>query len=276
MKKDRFVKIWIWVGLIFLLIFVLFPFYWMFVTSIKPNSEILSSQPTLWPQKVTLNHYKMAWVYGKIGKYFKNSIIIASMTVVLSLLAVVPAAYASIIYRSQVMNIISSFILFLQMFPGILLLIPLYILMKNYQLIDTYTALVISYSTFTIPFCYLLTKSYFEGIPRELFEAARIDGCSDNGIFVKIALPLILPGIMVIGLFSFVLAWCDFMFANTFSNSEATRTLTVGISTLQGVWTVEWGPLMAAASIATIPILIIFSFANKYIIEGLTAGAVKG
>jgi len=276
MKKDRFVKIWIWVGLIFLLIFVLFPFYWMFVTSIKPNSEILSSQPTLWPQKVTLNHYKMAWVYGKIGKYFKNSIIIASMTVVLSLLAVVPAAYASIIYRSQVMNIISSFILFLQMFPGILLLIPLYILMKNYQLIDTYTALVISYSTFTIPFCYLLTKSYFEGIPRELFEAARIDGCSDNGIFVKIALPLILPGIMVIGLFSFVLAWCDFMFANTFSNSEATRTLTVGISTLQGVWTVEWGPLMAAASIATIPILIIFSLANKYIIEGLTAGAVKG
>ena len=276
MKKDRFVKIWIWVGLIFLLIFVLFPFYWMFVTSIKPNSEILSSQPTLWPQKVTLNHYKMAWVYGKIGKYFKNSIIIASMTVVLSLLAVVPAAYASIIYRSQVMNIISSFILFLQMFPGILLLIPLYIRMKNYQLIDTYTALVISYSTFTIPFCYLLTKSYFEGIPRELFEAARIDGCSDNGIFVKIALPLILPGIMVIGLFSFVLAWCDFMFANTFSNSEATRTLTVGISTLQGVWTVEWGPLMAAASIATIPILIIFSLANKYIIEGLTAGAVKG
>ncbi|PKP61453.1 carbohydrate ABC transporter permease [Candidatus Atribacteria bacterium HGW-Atribacteria-1] len=276
MKKDRFVKIWIWVGLIFLFIFVLFPFYWMFVTSIKPDSEILSSQPTLWPQKIIFKHYQKAWVYGKIGKYFKNSIIIASMTVVLSLLAVVPAAYASIIYRSQVMNIISSFILFLQMFPGILLLIPLYILMKNYQLIDTYTALVISYSTFTIPFCYLLTKSYFEGIPRELFEAARIDGCSDNGIFVKIALPLILPGIMVIGLFSFVLAWCDFMFANTFSNSEATRTITVGVSTLQGVWTVEWGPLMAAASIATIPILIIFSFANKYIIEGLTAGAVKG
>lgn len=248
----------------------------MFTTSIKPNQEIFSNQPTLIPRSVTFEHYVTAWVYGKIGTYFKNSLIVASLTVVLSFLAVVPAAFASSLYRTKGTKLLSVFVLFLQMFPGVLLLIPLYILMKRYQLIDTYAALVISYSTFTIPFCFLLTKSYFDNLPNELYEAARIDGCSDFGIFYKISLPLILPGIMVTSLFAFVLAWCDFMFAKTFTNTESARTLTVGLSTLKGTWTVEWGPLMAGASIATIPVLIIFALANKYIIEGLTAGSVKG
>ncbi len=276
MLKERWIKYGVYLGLTILFAFVLFPFYWMVVTSLKPNEEILSNQPTLIPRTIIFSHYITAWVQGRIGVYFRNSLIISALTVVLSFMAVVPAAFATSLYRLKGTQFISSFILSLQMFPGVLLLIPLYILFANYQLIDTYTALVISYSTFTVPFCYLLTKSYFDGLSPELFEAARIDGCSDRGIFFKIALPLITPGIMVISLFAFVLSWSDFMFARTFTNSEATRTLTVGLSTLQGIWIVEWGPLMAASAITTLPVLIIFSLANKYIVQGLTAGAVKG
>jgi len=276
MSKEWHIQFGVWVGIILLFLFVLFPFYWMFTTSIKPSQEIFSFQPTLIPQSVTFEHYVTAWVYGKVGVYFKNSLIVASLTVVLSFLAVAPAAFASSLYRTKGTKVLSVFILLLQMFPGVLLLVSLYVLMKRYQLIDTHAALVISYSTFTIPFCFLLIKSYFDNLPKELYEAARIDGCSDFLIFWKISLPLVLPGIMVTSLFAFVLAWCDFMFAKTFTNTEAARTLTVGLHTLQGTWAVEWGPLMAAASIATLPVVIIFSLANKYIIEGLTAGSVKG
>lgn len=276
MTKERHIKFIVWILTGVLIVFVLFPFYWMFTTSIKESKEIFAHSPTLIPRSFTFEHYVTAWVYGKIGKYFKNSLVVASFTVVLSFLAVVPAAFSASLYRTKGTKLISTFVLFLQMFPGILLLIPLYIIMKKYQLIDTYFALVISYSTFTIPFCFLLTKSYFDNLPRELYEAARIDGCPDFYIFWKVAVPLILPGIMVTSLFAFVLAWCDFMFAKTFTNTERTRTITVGLSTLQGTWTVEWGPLMAAASITTIPILVLFSLANKYIVEGLTAGSVKG
>jgi multiple sugar transport system permease protein len=276
MVRDCYIKIIVWCLISLLLVFVLFPFYWMFITSVKDDAEIFAYTPTLFPRSFTLKHYVTAWVYGKVGVYFKNSLIVAGCTVILSFLVVVPAAFSASLYRTSGTRAISTFVLALQMFPGILLLIPLYIVMKKYQLIDTYLALVVSYSTFTVPFCLLLTKTYFDNLPRELYEAARIDGCSDFLILWKVAVPLILPGIMVVGLFSFVLAWCDFMFAKTFTNTEVTRTITVGLSTLQGSWTVEWGPLMAAASIATIPVLVIFSLANKYIIEGLTAGAVKG
>jgi ABC-type glycerol-3-phosphate transport system permease component len=162
------------------------------------------------------------------------------------------------------------------MMPGVLLLIPLYILLRQFNLINTHWALILSYSTFTIPFCFLLAKSYFNGLPDELFEAAFVDGCTSWQAFIKVGIPMAAPGLMVTSVYAFLLAWNDFMFANTFVNSDHLRTLPSGIVNMQTSWGVQWGQMTAASTVTVLPVFLVFMIANKYIIEGLTAGAVKG
>ena len=162
------------------------------------------------------------------------------------------------------------------MIPGIMLVVPLYIILKNYHLLNTYYGLIISYTTFTIPFCFLLASSYYRSLPLELFESAFIDGASRFQAMLRIAVPLSAPGLMTTGVYAFLLSWSDFLFANTFTSSIATRTLTVEVSHLLGNWGEQWGDLTAGATVTTIPVLIVFILAHRYIVEGLTAGAVKG
>lgn len=275
-RKEILLGIAIYFLLAVLLAYVLLPFFWMISTSLKPSKYILSPKFTFIPPKLTLDHYIGVWTYGKMDKYFRNTVIVACLTVLLNFLAVVPAAYSVSKLKFKGRRFLTPSILLMQMFPTILLLIPLYIVMKSYGLINTYAALILSYSTFTIPFCFLLSKTYFDSLPNELFEAARIDGCSSFHAFVKIGLPLAIPGLMVTCLFAFILSWNDFMFANTFTNDATCRTLTVGLVVLQTSWEIDWGAMMAASSITTLPVIVIFTLASKYIIGGLTAGAVKG
>jgi len=262
--------------LIALILFVAFPFFWVITASLKPNKYIITQKMYLFPPEVTFSHYLTIFRYGNFGRFFFNSTVISLSTVALSFAVVVPAAYAISILRLQGGRYFSRIILSLQMLPGILLIVPLYLILKNFRLLDTYYGLIISYTTFTLPFCFLLTQAYLLTLPLELFESAFMDGASTRQALIRIAIPLSAPGLMTASVYSFLRAWNDFMFANTFTSSAHARTLTVEVSRLLGVWGTEWGALTAGATVTTLPVLILFILAQRYIVEGLTAGAVKG
>jgi multiple sugar transport system permease protein len=259
-----------------LLIFVAFPFFWVITASFKPNKYIITQKLYLFPPEFTFSHYMTIFRYGNFGRFFFNSTVISLSTVALSFAVVVPAAYAISILRLRGGMLFSRIILSLQMLPGILLIVPLYLILRNWGLLDTYYGLIISYTTFTLPFCFLLTQSYLLTLPLELFESAFMDGASTRQALIRIAIPLSAPGLMTASVYAFLRAWNDFMFANTFTTSEKARTLTVEVSRLLGVWGTEWGALTAGATVTTLPVLILFILAQRYIVEGLTAGAVKG
>ncbi len=265
-----------YVCLIALIIFVAFPFFWVITASLKPNKYIITQRMYLIPPEVTFSHYLTIFRYGNFGRFFFNSTVISLSTVALSFAVVVPAAYAISILRLQGGKHFSRIILSLQMLPGILLIVPLYLILKNFRLLDTYYGLIISYTTFTLPFCFLLTQAYLLTLPLELFESAFMDGASTRQALVRIAIPLSAPGLMTASVYAFLRAWNDFMFANTFTSSAHARTLTVEVSRLLGVWGTEWGALTAGATVTTLPVLILFILAQRYIVEGLPAGAVKG
>jgi len=254
----------------------LFPFFWLFTASIKEDKDIITRTLHILPPEVTFKHYITVFTFGKIGRIFLNTCIVALVTVLVSLIIIIPAAYALSVLRVRGREYISKFILALQMLPSILLTIPLYIMLQRIRLIDTYWALILSYTTFTIPFCFLLLSSYFRGLPYELFESAYLDGANSFYSMIKIAIPLTTPGIMTTGTYSFLMAWNDFLYANTFTSSTNTRTLTVEVIRLVGTWGNRWGDLAAGATVTVLPVIAVFLFANKYIISGLTAGAVKG
>lgn len=259
-----------------LIIFVAFPFFWVITASLKPNRYIITQKIYLFPPEVTFSHYMTIFRYGNFGRFFFNSTVISLSTVALSFVVVVPAAYAISILRLRGGMFFSRIILSLQMLPGILLIVPLYLILKNLRLLDTYYGLIISYTTFTLPFSFLLTQAYLLTLPLELFESAFMDGASTRQALIKIAIPLSAPGLMTASVYSFLRAWNDFMFANTFTSSANARTLTVEVSRLLGVWGTEWGALTAGATVTTLPVLVLFILAQRYIVEGLTAGAVKG
>ncbi|MCL2880160.1 MAG: carbohydrate ABC transporter permease [Treponema sp.] len=258
------------------IICTLFPFFWLVTASIKPQEYIVSSHFYFLPPRVTHEHYVTIFKYANIGRNFINTVIVAAVTVIVSLGVIIPAAYALSVLKVRGRAFIGRFILALQMVPTILLVIPLYIILQRLRLINTYWALILSYTTFTIPFCFLLLSSYFAGLPSELFESAYIDGANSFYSLIRIALPLTTPGIITTGTYSFLMGWNDFLFANTFVSSDKLRTLCVEVIRLVGTWGTQWGSLAAGASVTVIPVIIVFLLANKYIISGLTAGAVKG
>ena len=258
-----------------LMLIVVFPFFWMISASIRPDKFTIADRLYILPPQLTLDHYVNVFVNANLARIFLNTSIISLSTVLTALIVIVPAAYAIAILRVRGSRFISRFVLSLQMIPGIMLVVPLYIILKNYHLLNTYYGLIISYTTFTIPFCFLLASSYYRSLPLELFESAFIDGASRFQAMIRIAVPLSAPGLMTTGVYAFLLSWSDFLFANTFTSSVATRTLTVEVSHLLGNWGEQWGDLTAGATVTTIPVLIVFILAHRYIVEGLTAGAVK-
>ncbi len=272
--KLRFVGI-ILFNLVALCI-VLFPFYWLITASIKPDKYIITNTFYLYPPEVTMDHFITVFKFGNFLHIFMNSAKVALSTVICSLIAIVPAAYALGVLRPKGTRFISRFILSLQMLPGILMVIPLYLTLQKLGLINTHLALIISYTTFTTPFCFLMLGSYYSSLPKELFESAKIDGCNSLQSLFKIALPLTLPGMMTTASYSFLQAWNDFLYANTFTSTQKARTLTVEVIRLIGVWGNKWGDLAAGATVTVLPVILVFLLANKYIISGLTAGAVKG
>ena len=277
MRKQSFGKRFLmtYLPLIALLIFILFPFYWTFLTSIKPEAE-LYGVVTYWPSAVIWDNYKKLFTTTvDFLKAMKNSFIVASITTVVSLTASTLAAYAFSRYRFKGRKFMMALFLSNNMFPTVLLLIPLYSIMRNLRLLYTPWALVLAYTTFTLPFSVWLLNGFFNDLPMSLEEAALVDGCNRRMAFFKIILPILGPSLVATGVYIFMTSWNEYTFAVMFTNN-ASRTIPVALKSLIGQLGVDWGLLTAGGIITIIPVCIMFFFAQKRLVEGLTAGAVKG
>lgn len=277
---SRTVTVIVYVCAIGISLFAISPFLWMILTSLKPQSEIYSNPLTYLPQEINLNGYKgmlnpNADDNANFMKWFWNTTIVSLFTTILSLVVSALGGYAMSRFGFRGRMSIGYIILLTQMLPGSLLIIPLYMIMKDYQLLNSHFGLVIAYATFAIPFCTWMLKGYFDSVSKSIDEAASVDGANRWTTFVRIILPLTLPGLVVTGVFSFLTSWNEFMFAQTFISDYSKWTLSVGIASFQGQYVVNWDYLMAGSVITTLPIVIIFWVLQKHLVSGMTAGAVK-
>ncbi|WP_056476525.1 carbohydrate ABC transporter permease [Bacillus sp. FJAT-25509] len=279
MSKRRMLvsKIVTYIVLIVISIYCVFPFLWMLVTSLKPTDQIRTTHPSFFIKHPTFSHFENVLVNTKFITFFVNSLIVAISTTLISVLVSIFAGYAlSRFQRFRGVKFLNITMLLSQMIPGVLLLVPLYILMQRFGLLDTYASMILAYTTFMVPLCTFMLKGFFDSIPYELEEAAEMDGCSRVRIIFQIILPISIPSIVATALFAFVNAWNEFMFGYVFINDEAHRTLTPGITLFKGLYSTDWGSIMSASVLAVIPIVIMFIYLQRYLIEGMTAGSVKG
>jgi ABC-type glycerol-3-phosphate transport system permease component len=265
------------VTLAFFCVLCLFPFLWMLDTALKPAAEVMSSRPSFLIAAPTLRNFEAVLLESDFLVYFRNSLIVASASTLLTLTVSVFSSYAlSRWAHYPVSQLVGGAMLVSQMIPGVLLLVPLYVLMQHLGLLSTYWALIIVYCTFMVPLVTFMLKGFFDAIPFELEEAAEIDGCSRLGFIRRILLPMSAPGIMATGVFAFVAAWNEFMFGYVLINDDARRTLTPGIMIFKGSHQTDWGSLMAASVLAVVPVALGFVYLQRFLVEGLSAGAVKG
>ncbi len=276
-KKVRFNwKIVIYLLLAVVLIYVLFPILWMIITSLKSEQEALLIPPTWFPKKITTFGFRYMWQMKPFLIYFKNSLLTAGPTAIFSTLFGGLAAYSVSRFRFPLRKFFMGFVLCTQMIPGVLLVGPYFKVLNKFQLYDTHLALILGYTAVALPFCTWMLKGYFDSIPRELDEATLVDGCTKFTAFFKVILPLSFPGIVATGVFSFLLAWGDLLWALCLTSSESMSTVTLGIANSVGEYRVVWPALMAAALIACVPSIVFYSFLQKYIVSGMTKGGVKG
>lgn len=261
-----------------LLIFVVWsvlPIFWTLVSSLKPQDKIFSPQIKIIDQP-TLQNYIDLLTRGDFVTWAVNSLFVSIVTTVLAVFLAATCAYA--ISRFRFRGRSSAIYLFLvaQMFPGVILLIPLYGIFTTLKLIDTPWSLVLAYATFAIPFCILMLKGFFDTIPYELEEAGRVDGLGVFGAFWRIVVPLSVPGLAVTAFFAFITAWNEFLFARSFLTSKEALTLPVGMATFIDPFNQPWGLLTAGSVLITIPVMIFFFLAQRFLISGLSTGGVKG
>lgn len=267
---------WSYVILVIAGLIAVFPVFWIFSTSLKPAAEVLSPELSILPQTPTLENYQTVLAGGTFWRWMLNSVLVALFTTVIGIILASTTAYAMSRFAFWGKRPVLFSFLVAQMFPGAILIVPLYNLMKEMGLLNTFTGLIIAYSTLSLPFCVWMLKGFFDAIPTSLEEAAMIDGMSALGTFLRIILPLSLPGLAVTGFFSFITAWNEFMFALTFMTGENHYTLPVGLRTYVFEFNTAWHLMAAGAMIVTLPVLVVFLVAQRFLISGLTAGGVKG
>jgi multiple sugar transport system permease protein len=262
-------------ALVLLAAYCVAPFLWQVVTSLKPAAE-LTSLPPLLPTRLTGEHYAAIFTGHPLLRIIANSAVVAVCTTALALVVGALAAYAVSILRVRGRAAILGVVLSVSMFPPIATVSPLFLLLNALGLRDTLAALVLTYSTFSLPLAVWLLANFFDALPRELYVAARVDGCSAFGALWRVVLPLAAPGILAAGLLVFIFAWNEFLFALSFTATEASRTLPVGIALFPGLHEVPYGEIAAASVVATLPVVALAFAFQRRIVEGLTAGAVKG
>ena len=268
-----------WVGnglLVVMLVWTLVPFYWMLATSFKKDREIYGFEATLIPRHPTLDSYRRVFVQTPFVKYLRNSTIVAVGTTAGSLVLGCLGAYALARLRFRGRAIIARGLIFTYLVPPALLFIPLFAVMSFLALTDTREGLILVYLGFTVPFCTWLLLGYFRSVPLELEEAALVDGCSRLGALVRVILPMSLPALAVVAFFSFTQAWNEFIYANVLVNSVEARTITTGLTLFIVEDVFFWGPMMAAACLATLPPVMLYLAFQRWVVKGLTLGAVKG
>jgi len=262
-------------ALVLLALYCLAPFLWQVVTSLKPAAE-LTSLPPLLPTRVSFEHYAAIFTGHPLMRLIANSAIVAAGTTALALVVGALAAYAAAVLRVRGRAGILGVVLAVSMFPPIATVSPLFLLLNALGLRDTLAALILTYSSFSLPLAVWLLASFFDALPRELYIAARVDGCSAFGALWRVILPLAAPGLAAAALLVFIFAWNEFLFALSFTATEASRTLPVGIALFPGLHEVPYGEIAAASVVATLPVVALAFAFQRRIVEGLTAGAVKG
>ncbi|SHL07260.1 carbohydrate ABC transporter permease [Alicyclobacillus tolerans] len=275
MKTKRQVIVG-YVVLILFLVAILLPFYWMLVTSIKPDLEISAYPPTLFPHHWTFIHYATAFQQDNFGIYIRNSVIVAicSTFIVLALASMAGFAVARLPIPGKKTVLIA--LLIISVFPEIAVIAPLYVLLRDVNWLNSYQALIIPYSAFNMPFAVWILRNYFLEVPGALFEAAKMDGASVFQTFYRIFLPLTRPGLFAAAVFTFVASWTEFFMALVFNSSDTMRTIPVGIALFSGQYSEPYGTIFAGSVVSILPIVILVIIFRKWIVSGLTAGAVKG
>jgi multiple sugar transport system permease protein len=257
-------------------LFVLYPLVWMVMTSLKTLEETFTIPPRWFPERLTFNTYVDIWNKYPMADFFRNSLVVVIVTTLVSVSVSCLSGYAAARSRSRYKKSFMTLLLVLQMFPAVMLLVPYYKMLTAYGLINRTVGLILPNIAFTMPFCTWMMMGYFNTIPAELEQAATIDGCNKYQSFVKVILPLVLPGAAATAIYSFIQVWNEYMFSQTLMKTETSKTLTVGIAQMVGEYRTLWNDMMAASVLTSIPLIIVFVFLQKYFISTLTAGAVKG
>jgi multiple sugar transport system permease protein len=258
------------------MIFVLFPFYWVIVTSLKSTQQISERTSIFWPDPFTLDQYAALIWTTPFLRWLGNSVLVAAVSTVISVSFAALAAYALARLKFTGAGLLTTFLLITYLLPATLLFIPLYQILASIGLINSYPALMLTYPTFLLPFATWVMLGYFRSIPVELEEAAMIDGATRLYAFWKITLPLAAPALLAVTLFAFTNAWNEFLFAFVFITSESLRTLPIGLQSMVVGDILPWGQLMAASLLTAIPVAVLYIYAQRFLVEGLTIGGVKG
>ena len=278
MKKSLGLKIGVVVAAVLVCLFAIFPFIWMISVSFKPASEVYAA-PTLFPKAPTLDGYKaMLSTTGAFSftTWLRNSVIVSLCTTLFSLIIATLGAYGISRFHFKGRSALSYIILTTQVIPGALIVVPMYVIMGNMNLLDNMFGLILAYTTFTVPFCTWMMKGYFDSISPTIDEAAMVDGANRFQVFSRIVLPLSLPGLAATTIFAFISGWNEYVFASVLLRSYSNWTLPIGIASFQGQYDTNWGTLMTGAVMITVPVVIIFWLLQKHLVAGMTAGAVKG
>ena len=275
-KSSRISRFFIYIGLFLWMLVNLFPVYWMFTFSLKSNAEIFGENVVGLPKQWLWSNYTSAMNTGHMGTYFLNSAIVAVATILITLAVALLATFALTRMIWKARKTMNKFFMLGLTIPIHASIVPIYVTLSRLHLLNTYWALIIPYSAFSLAMAILVCTGFMNEIPRELDEAACIDGCGVWGIFFRIIVPLMKPAVATVGIYTFLQCWNELMFANIFISKSALRTLPVGVQALSGQYTTEWGPIGAALVLATFPTLFIYIFLSKKIQESFIAGAVKG
>lgn len=265
-----------WTALLLALILALFPLYWMVNTSLKPTSEVFQAPPRFYSPNWTFRAYERMWTARPLPRYLLNSVIISVGSTLLAVVLSSLAAYGFSRFRLRLERPLIIILLTTQMLPGTLLIIPYFQLMAKAGLINNYLSLILAYVSFALPFSTWMLIGFFRSIPIELDEAAMVDGCNRIQAFGRVVLPLSLPGLVAVSIFTFLLAWNAYVFALVLTTDPNMFPLSVGIPNMLGEYQVLWNELMAAAILGGLPAIALYGLLERYLVEGLTAGALKG
>lgn len=269
-------KILTYAILLFVVAAAIFPAIWMLSTSIKLPTEQYDVPPQIIPDLPTLANYVNVLTNSKMFDAFVNSVIITFSVVIATLFVSVLAGYGMSRYKFKGHGILKIGLLFGQMIPSVVIIIPLYFLVSKMGLIDTHFSLVMADMALTIPMGVIMLSTFFETVPKELEEAAKIDGCTGIGALFRVVLPIAKPGLVSVAIYTYIHGWEEFLFALNLSTSTKTRTLPIAIHMFAGEFSVDWGATMAASVVVAFPVLLIFLVCNKYFVKGMADGAVKG
>ena len=280
-KNSKVFKLFLLAATIVILVWTLFPVFWMLSTSFKTATAVFDKPPEFVPSKPTLTSYKKMMT-GTVGvtpimRFFGNSVISSLSTVVVATVFAILASYALSRLRFRFRKPIMLGVLVTQMFPLVVILTPLYILYMRLRLLNTYTGLVIAFTSFTLPFSIWMLKGFVDTIPRELDEAAIIDGCGPLGVLLRVIVPVITPGIMATAVFAFLDAWNNLLFPLTLMTDVSMKTLPPGmVLAFGGEFKHDWSGMMATSALVALPVIVVFVILQRYLVDGLTAGSVKG